>query len=75
LEDQKGGGLRKGLLLAPEFRLEMTDAVPVAALEPLEPVNNPPAPRLAKGVPISDHPAENPTQPKPEEPNPNPKLS
>ena len=37
LEDQKGGGLRKGLLLAPEFRLEMTDAVPVAALEPLEP--------------------------------------
>jgi hypothetical protein len=53
----------------------MTDAVPVAALEPLEPVNNPPAPRLAKGVPISDHPAENPTQPKPEEPNPNPKLS
>jgi hypothetical protein len=37
LEDQKGGGLREGLLLAPEFRLEMTDAVPVAALEPLEP--------------------------------------
>ena len=40
-----------------------------------EPVNNPPAPRLAKGVPISDHQAEKPTPPKPEEPNPNPKLS
>ena len=37
LEDQKGGGLREGLLLAPELRLEMTDAVPVATLELLEP--------------------------------------
>ena len=40
-----------------------------------EPVNNPPAPRLAKGVPIADHQAEKPTPPKPEEPNPSPKLS